>query len=464
MDVHPSKEQLTAYLVDPNREKNASVESHLNTCRSCQNEFQQMQRLANQLKQIRPDDFHYVSEPHLTDEEILSYINISLDRDVLHRVQSHIDECDVCMKAVLRHRAYLAENARQTSTPTNEQTTAAVATDTAKINAEGVNLAKPTSDNRRGKILIPFALAATVLLSVVVVSRFYPNLMEYQVAHRIPADIVVAEQQPGPSTSDSFGIARIMPVASSGKNGIDWYQGYIETTAVGTADMSKMKNRVQAEIVAEKTARHLGYAQLTEILKGVQITSNSTYEDLLLKVDNLSVQSEGFIRGAQVVDKHIEWEDGAPKASVTLRAPLYGNNSVRSLIESAVPEESKNRTTLQHASMDKNQLPQTDKFSNIIVDASGLDFTPALFVDMQTPNSELVSTSAKGRHQQTYRFYPDIQSAKASAFAGASPAIIKAQAPSTAGKLVLNESDALLAQSIFAQDANIVEQPVLVVF
>ena len=107
--------------------------------------------------------------------------------------------------------------------------------------------------------------------------------MEYQVAHRIPADIVVAEQQPGPSTSDSFGIARIMPVASSGKNGVNWYQGYIETTAVGTADMSKMKNRVQAEIVAEKTARHLGYAQLAEILKGVQITSNSTYEDLLLK-------------------------------------------------------------------------------------------------------------------------------------------------------------------------------------
>ncbi|WP_455206019.1 hypothetical protein [Kaarinaea lacus] len=440
------------------------MESHLNTCRSCQNEFQQMQRLANQLKQIRPDDFHYVSEPHLTDEEILSYINISLDRDILHRVQSHIDECVICMKAVLRHRAYLAENVRQTSTPTNEQTTAAVATETAEINAEVVNLAQPTSDNRRGKILIPFALAATVLLSVVVVSRFYPNLMEYQVAHRIPADIVVAEQQPGPSTADSFGIARIMPVASSGKNGVNWYQGYIETTAVGTADMGKMKNRVQAEIVAEKTARHLGYAQLAEILKGVQITSTSTYEDLLLKVDNLSVQSEGFIRGAQVIDKHIEWEDGVPKASVTLRAPLYGQNSVRSLIESTVPEQHKNQTPLQHANLDKNENPQTGKFSNIIIDASGLDFTPALFVDMQTPSSEIINASTQGQSQPAYRFYPDIQSAKASAFAGESPAIIKAQAPSKAGRLVLNETDALLAQAIVTQAADTAEQPVLVVF
>ena len=446
MATHVTNEELAGYIYQPSNTDFSFVGKHINACKKCRNSYAEMQALGNQLKSSRETQLAQVNEPHLADEELIAYVHEQLDPIDRYRTQSHLDNCGDCMKSVLRYRANLAE---YESRQHNDDATDKV-----------INLVRREKENQQfSRFALPLAVAASIVVAVLAVMQWQINKTPVQIASTelAPPDMI----QPGPESS-ALQPSNIIPASTGAYKTVSWYEGFIETTAIGTADMSKMKNKVQAEILAEKTARHLAYSQLAEILKGVQVTSSTTYEDLLLKVDNLNIQSEGFIRGAQVIHKKISWVDDAPKAIVTVRAPLFGQNSLKSIIQADAPE---NLIEAPHQVLTSNTAltDQAHQYSNVIIDATGIEFSPALFTNLISASNQNVVDKDSVKNLE-YMYYSKLESAKASNFAGQSPVVVKAKSDSKQGTLVLDDTDAQLTHAILKQHQLNNGKPMLVVF
>ena len=121
----------------------------------------------------------------------------------------------------------------------------------------------------------------------------------------------------------SFCLAPILSAQEMKSGEINWVQGYISAIGNGTADPSgnKIKDRLKslraAELVAQRT--------LLETLKGVQIDSRTTVENLMVKEDIINSRVEGVIRGAQIVKRDVKWEGNVPLATVETRVCLSMN-------------------------------------------------------------------------------------------------------------------------------------------
>ncbi len=121
----------------------------------------------------------------------------------------------------------------------------------------------------------------------------------------------------------SFCLAPILSAQEMKSGEINWVQGYISAIGNGTADPSgnKIKDRLKsmraAELVAQRT--------LLETLKGVQIDSRTTVENLMVKEDIINSRVEGVIRGAQIVKRDVKWEGNVPLATVEMRVCLSMN-------------------------------------------------------------------------------------------------------------------------------------------
>lgn len=121
----------------------------------------------------------------------------------------------------------------------------------------------------------------------------------------------------------SFGPAPWAGAQEMKSGEINWVQGYISAYGNGTADPSgnKVKDQLRslraAELVAQRT--------LLETLKGVQIDSRTTVENLMLKEDVINSRVEGVIRGAQIVKRDVVWQNDIPLATVEMRVCLSNN-------------------------------------------------------------------------------------------------------------------------------------------
>jgi hypothetical protein len=448
MAPHVTNQELAGYIYQPTSKDFAFVKQHIAECETCRISYEQMQAITSQLKSARKLDLPRVDETHLTDEQIIAYAHGQLDHNQRNDIQGHLDNCGNCMKAVLRYRAYLAE---YESTKLGQET---------KNNVTELPQ-QPRQKPQPLRFALPLAAAASVIFAVLVVLQWQTSKTPDQLASgegSITPDVIQPEIV-GTTTPPQ---SSVIPASNQTKGPVNWYGGYVETTAVGTADMNKMKNRVQAEIVAEKTARHLAYSQLAEILKGIQVTASSTYEDLLLKVDSLNIQSEGFIQGAQVVNKNITWVDDAPKATVTVRAPLFGQNSLKNIIQ-AEAKQAVLEQPAEEISINPSANDMAAQYSNVIIDASGIDFSPALFTRLESTDNQSVLTGGNAI-DLNYMYYASLESAKASNFAGQSPVVIKARANSRPGTLVLDNADAQLTHVISQKQISDPDKPMLVVF
>jgi hypothetical protein len=122
----------------------------------------------------------------------------------------------------------------------------------------------------------------------------------------------------------SFYLTPILSAQEMKSGEINWVQGYISAIGNGTADPSgnKIKDRLKslraAELVAQRT--------LLETLKGVQIDSRTTVENLMVKEDIINSRVEGVIKGAKIAKREVKWEGNVPLATVEMRVCL--SNSV----------------------------------------------------------------------------------------------------------------------------------------
>lgn len=109
------------------------------------------------------------------------------------------------------------------------------------------------------------------------------------------------------------------------KGKVDWVNGFIISYGYGTAEASN--NSAQAKILSIRAARVDALRNLLETVKGVNIDSSTLVRDFMVEKDIILTRVNGVIKGAQLVNKHIEWIEGSPLATVEMRLCLSSHGS-----------------------------------------------------------------------------------------------------------------------------------------
>lgn len=127
------------------------------------------------------------------------------------------------------------------------------------------------------------------------------------------------------------------PFVQKEDNGqVNWTQQFIEAEGEGIIDNERFKNPAQARAMAIRGATVVAQRNLLEIVKGVNVTSETTVEDLITTKDFIVTRIDGVVKGAQMVGQP-RVEDGSVK--VRLRMPLYAANGLAPAVYDALPEQ-----------------------------------------------------------------------------------------------------------------------------
>lgn len=123
-------------------------------------------------------------------------------------------------------------------------------------------------------------------------------------------------------------------VQDNGNGGINWTKGVIYARGFGAApeDAPKRKKRMLARRAAQVDA----YRNLSEIIDGVRVTSETVVKDMTLASDAVRTKVEGLVRGATMTSDHYQNDI----AEVTMEISIDGSfssitNSSKKVIETA---------------------------------------------------------------------------------------------------------------------------------
>lgn len=452
---HPQLEDLARYIYSANQEHDQDIGVHVAECSSC---FHKVEEIKNVLAKFKQGmEFSYddvISFNHPSDQQLNYYVYEILDQTERDLIEHHISECYSCLKASMRLRTHLTQRTLEGNTVEQKDV------ESPMDNVALLGHDKKPNLNSANHSNIPYFAAAGLLLFMI--GFFFPSFQTEPPTLISQAPNQTHENSDAINTLDQRReTLQVSLNADSDErqteglqkvnNGVlNWYGGYVETKAVGTADMKKMVNPVQAEMVAEKTARHIAYAQLAEILGGVQVTQKSAYKELLVNLDNLSIENERFIKGAKVMSKSIEWIKDTPKATVIMRLPLYGETSLRSIINKNNPNKIEkpnlnDSTSLQQASIDS-------QYSGILLDARNTNYKPSLFIDVAS-NKNTITQYATEHYANADKQH-----------VGNTPYIIKAKIASESGSVMLSQKDAEIMTSLLKKQPMKKQQNLAVLF
>lgn len=228
---------------------------------------------------------------------------------------------------------------------------------------------------------------------------------------------------------------------------IDYEEGYIYGTAVGSADMAKMTNEVQAEQVAKTTARHLAYALISESINNITLDSKSLYSQSIQVDSILKVETQGILRNAQVVSTNFSWtKSGTPRAEVVVKIPLYGG--ISKAVGSWVERHQKD--TPPAPKYDKKVQPSEEKYTGLIIDASGKGVKPVMVPRiLSAEGSKEIYSPAIANKEWAMRmgfagYAGSMKKAKQNDRVGSNPIIINAEKSQgiNGGNIVVSEADA----------------------
>jgi hypothetical protein len=165
----------------------------------------------------------------------------------------------------------------------------------------------------------------------------------------------------------------------AGDNGIINYEdGYIEAVGIGAVDPARIKG-TNARPMCLRAAETVARRNLLEVIKGVQIDSQTTVKDFITESDIINTSVQGFIKGAVVVNKDY-LSDGS--CEVTIRMSLSGKFA-QTIIPKAIQEEQKRQPPPQAVPEPAPAAPQSTPvtapvYTGMVVDARGLGARPAM--------------------------------------------------------------------------------------
>jgi len=247
----------------------------------------------------------------------------------------------------------------------------------------------------------------------------------------------------------------------------NWEDGYVESTGMGSVDLSKAVNIIQARALALDAARVRAYGQMAETVLGFHITSQITVRDGLVKDSEQKMRVEGFIKGARVLEENVEEAaEGSLLARVRVgillarRHPglkaepptaLRPGAKPRALSQVILPTVSAAEAE-QRAPRYRNRpvhpfyqgmeepfvLPAEGDYSGLIVDARGSGGQPSMSPKIFTPGGEEVwgTLDVVPEYALSYGiagWAHDLEVASASARAGENPLVVPAAPPGARG-------------------------------
>ncbi|HKI73147.1 MAG TPA: hypothetical protein VJ998_00770 [Pseudomonadales bacterium] len=243
--------------------------------------------------------------------------------------------------------------------------------------------------------------------------------------------------------------------------------GYVEAKGMGTVDMSKTVNKIQAKLLAKRAAKVDAQRNLLEEIDGVRVTSGTTVKDAQLESDIIANRVKGLLKGAFVVDDSVTSEDGDLLAEVTLgicvtRKPPQCHQ--RSTLSQVIYDSIKKPkvTEVLTAATDKSDTAQQQNnganasATGLVIDATGIDFAPGL--DARVVNTEGKEVYGAAQFDiasggDWLHWAKSIDEAVANAdVVGPHPMVVKATAAMDGSKAVISDTDA--TRAFYANRAN----------
>ena len=235
-----------------------------------------------------------------------------------------------------------------------------------------------------------------------------------------------------PAIASADDVSVQVNVQQNAKGSVNWEKGAeadVEAWGVGLPPVNMPAERGAA--LALRAATVDAYRQLAEIIKGVQVDSETTMRDLSVESDVVTAKVEALVQGARVVEKVVN-KDGS--YSVKVAVPLYGVKSVAAV---AIPEANKDLLPQETPEISEDYTPapevkaQAASYTGVVVDAAGLGlegtFSPVIY-DVNgraiygMRNIDKDFAISKGMVE----YYNDLQTATVNSRAGANPLVVKA--------------------------------------
>ena len=206
----------------------------------------------------------------------------------------------------------------------------------------------------------------------------------------------------------------------------------------------------QKRLTAERATTVQAYRALAEMLDGVAVVGDTVVKDMVLQYDVVRAAVAGFVRGAQVVYKH--WDEKEEVAVVLVKVGMDGPQGFASLMyQQFLGNQSiKNQTVKEVPQMKDKPVPVAENFDGLIVDATGLNFRPALINRIFNTKGEAVYDPSKISMQVLHEFgcgeYTDSVEKARDVLAKRgvkNPLVVKAIGTLSLTDLVLSDEDAL---------------------
>ena len=250
----------------------------------------------------------------------------------------------------------------------------------------------------------------------------------------------------------------------------DWQKSVIKAEGVGFAQGEGARARSLAKIAAVTQAQ----AKLVETIAGVNITSEVTVKEQMLKSQVIKKKVKGKIRGARVIEEEPIAENGY---RVIMELKFYGKNGIVKTIFPKLESEVKNNKLagagsefgVKAAKAEQSKESISD-YTGVIIDADDLKVQAALFPKIYAANGKLIYALSKLNYQGVategiVAYRPSLADAKSDKRIGRQPLIIDAQQVQGEfnSDLVITNQDAKLMNQVGYQNNIFKDRKVIVV-
>lgn len=221
---------------------------------------------------------------------------------------------------------------------------------------------------------------------------------------------------------------------------IDWENNVVYAVGDGVPP-AKAINPAQARVRAKRAALDEAYARLLEATKAIRVDAESTTRNFVNENRTVRTRVSGMVKNAEVVDIR-QHDDGSYQ--IMLRMPMTGPNGIASVllpqqlmniqkakvVSRTVRDDSATTVAMANKPASVKAASGGGKFTGIIIDAKGLNASPATFPRILSQSGEVLYDLTKvDPNQATNKmceYKKSLKLAKKSPRAGNHPLVLKA--------------------------------------
>ena len=209
-------------------------------------------------------------------------------------------------------------------------------------------------------------------------------------------------------------IASAEPIITTSTNGnVNWTDQYVEAKGSSVIDSERFKNSAQANAMAARGAVVVAQRNLLEIINGVQVSGETTVEDMITTSDVISTKVEGVIKGARIIGEPVI-KNGM--IEVTMRVPLYESGGLAPAVFEGIPQTLSPVIEVKPIENDKpvsvSQAANEAESKKLVFNLNGQKFDPSLFPIIQDKDGKILLDLSKVYDPKSGKFPKYLQLAK----------------------------------------------------